>query len=66
MAIFAGSEKLENSTRAQNSHFIMGKNKFLYRNKQKTLMVLLQNLWNKIQKYEENNSNQKEMHFYKK
>ena len=65
MAIFAGSEKLENRTMAQNSQFILGKSKLLYRNKQKTLMVWLQNLWNKKKKYEENNSNQKEMLFYK-
>ena len=41
MAIFDGSEKLENRTIAQNSHFNMGKNKFEYRDKQKRLMVLI-------------------------
>ena len=41
MAIFAGSEKLENRTMAQNSHFNMGKIKFEYRDKQKRLMVLI-------------------------
>ena len=41
MAIFAGSEKLENRTMAQNSQFIIGKNKLVYRDKQKTLLVLL-------------------------
>ena len=58
MAIFAGSEKLENRTMAQNSHFNMGKIKFEYRDKQKRLMVLIWNLWIK-KKYEESNSNQK-------
>ena len=40
MAIFAGSEKLESRTIAQNSHFIIGKNKFEHRDKQKHLVVL--------------------------
>ena len=30
MGIFASSEKLENRTMAQNSHYIIGKNKFDY------------------------------------
>ena len=30
MGIFAGSEKLENRTMVQNSHFIIGKNNFEY------------------------------------
>ena len=64
MAIFDGSEKLENRTIAQNSHFNMGKNKFEYRDKQKRLMVLIWNLWIKKKKYEESNSNQKEMNCY--
>ena len=64
MAIFAGSGKLENRTLAQNSLFIIGKNKFVYRDKQKRLGVLIWILWIKKKKYEENNSNQKEMHFY--
>ena len=50
MAIFAGIEKLGNRTMAQNSHFIIGKNKFGYREKQQRLMVLLSNLWNKVQR----------------
>ena len=41
MAIFAGSEKLEKTTMAQNSHFIIGKNRFEYRDKQKRLVVLV-------------------------
>ena len=41
MAIFAGSGKLENRTLAQNSLFIIGKNKFVYRDKQKRLGVLI-------------------------
>ena len=47
MAIFAGREKLENRTMAQNSQFIIGKKKLVYRDKQKTLLVLLWKLWNK-------------------
>ena len=41
MAVFTGIEKLEKRTMAQNSHFIIGKNKFGYREKQQRLMVLL-------------------------
>ena len=41
MAVFAGSEKLENRTMAQSSDFIIGKNRFEYRDKQKRLMVLV-------------------------
>ena len=41
MAIFAGSEKNENRTMAQNSHLIIGKKMFEYRDKQKRLMVLI-------------------------
>ena len=47
MAISAGSEKLENRTMAQNSHFIIGKNKFEYREKQQRLLVKIWNWWNK-------------------
>ena len=47
MAVFAGSEKLENRTMAQSSDFIIGKNRFEYRDKQKRLMVLVWNLWSK-------------------
>ena len=47
---------------AQNSHFIIGKNKFGYRKKQQRLTVLLWNLWNH-KKDKKNNSNEKEMHF---
>ena len=64
MAISAGSEKLENRTMAENSHFIIGKIKFEYREKQQRLLVLIWNWWTKKKKYEENHSNQKEMHFY--
>ena len=63
MTILAGSEKLKNRTMAQNSHFIIGKNKFEHRDKQKRLLVLIWKLWNKM-KYEENSSNQKEIRFY--
>ena len=41
MAIFAGSDKLENRTMAQNSLFIIGKNRLEYRDKQKRLVVLV-------------------------
>ena len=41
MAIFAGSEKLENRTMAQNGHCFIGKNMFEYREKQQRLMVLI-------------------------
>ena len=64
MTIFAGSEKLENRTMAQNSHLIIGKDMFEYRDEQRVLIVLFWNLWNKKKKYEENNSNQKKRHFY--
>ena len=64
MAISAGSEKLENRTMAQNSHFIIGKNKFEYREKQQRLLVKMWNWWNKKKNYEENTSNQKEVQFY--
>ena len=64
MAISAGSEKLENRTMAQNSHFIIGKIKFEYREKQQRLLVLTWNWWNKKKNYEENTSNQKEIQYY--
>ena len=57
MAIFAGSEKLEKTTMAQNSHFIIGKNRFEYRDKQKRLVVLVRKFVKEKKKYEENNSN---------
>ena len=41
MAIFPGVKNLENRTMAQNSQFIIGKNKLVYRDKQKALLVLL-------------------------
>ena len=40
MAFSVGSEKLENTTMAQNSDFIIGKNKFEYREKQQRFLVL--------------------------
>ena len=40
MTIFAGSEKLENRTMAQNSHLIIGKDMFEYRDEQRVLIVL--------------------------
>ena len=47
MAFSVGSEKLENTTMAQNSDFIIGKNKFEYREKQQRFLVLTWNWWNK-------------------
>ena len=41
MTFLAGSEKLKNRTMAQNSYFIIGKNKFEHGDKQKRLLVLL-------------------------
>ena len=65
MAISAGSEKLENTTMAQNSDFIIGKNKFEYREKkQQRLLVLIWNWWNKKKNYEENTSNRKEIQYH--
>ena len=64
MAILVGSEKLENRTMAESSHLIIGKKEFEYRDKQKCLKVIIRNLWKQKEKYEESNSNQKEMHCY--